>query len=188
MIYKIQLTDGTFAIIHISRLKRACGLTGSNKVVLGKGKAKETVKLHQGKGDIFESNVDLTDWEESNVEIPSQSQVVSTEDAELHESEDEADNLLSDGNDEEPEWNPGSLYLQRKLRSDVKTADVAYQLHSRQVGRSGQETPQDKSSTGEGDLAGSTSALADAIDDETGTVSRHPYDLRSRASPMSSAN
>ena len=110
------------------------------------------------------------------------------EDAELHESEDEADNLSSDGNDEEPEWNPGSLYLQRKLRSDVKTADVAYQLHSRQVGRSGQETPQDKSSTGEGDLAVSTSALADAIDDETGTASRHPYDLRSRASPMSSAN
>ena len=55
LIYKIQLTDGTFAIIHINRLKHGCGLTGSNKVVLGKGKAKEKVKLHQGKGDIYES-------------------------------------------------------------------------------------------------------------------------------------
>lgn len=63
LIYKVQLTDGTFAIIHINRLKRAYGLAGSNKVVLGKGKAREPVKLHRENGDIFESNVDLTDWE-----------------------------------------------------------------------------------------------------------------------------
>ena len=53
-------------------------------MVLGKGKAKETVKSQQEKGDIYESNVDSADWGKSNVEIPSQSQVVSTDDTEIH--------------------------------------------------------------------------------------------------------
>ena len=71
---------------------------------------------------------------------------------------------------------------------DAKTADVAYQLRSGQAGSSGQEALQDKSSAEDGDLAGRASALVDAIEDETGTASRRPHDLRSRASPMSSAN
>jgi hypothetical protein len=135
-----------------------------------KGKSPGTSKVAPGKRGYFESNVDLTDWEKSNVEIPSQSQVVRMDDTELNKSGNEADDLSSDFNDEEPEWNRGSLYLQLKLRSDTRTADAAYQLPSRLVGRSGQEALQDKPSVEEGDLAGSACALADAIGGEPNRV------------------
>jgi hypothetical protein len=81
------------------------------------------MKLHRENGDISESDVDLTDLEKSNAEIPSQSQVVRMDDTGINESEDEAEGVSSDINDEVPEWNPGSQYLQRKLRSDSRTAD-----------------------------------------------------------------
>jgi hypothetical protein len=45
---------------------------------------------------------------------------------------------------DDSEWNPGSSNLKRKLQSENTTADVAYQLRSRLVSRSGREAETDK--------------------------------------------
>ena len=45
----------------------------------------------------------------------------------------------------DPDWTPGSSYLQRKLQSNQTADDIAYEMRSRLVSRSRQETETDTS-------------------------------------------
>jgi hypothetical protein len=84
----------------------------------------------------------------------------------------------------DPEWTPGSSYLQRKLRSSSTADDVAYRLRSRLVSRSGRETETDKGPAEAGDSAGNEHTSANTPDsvspgrNKSGTS--HSYNLRSR--------
>jgi len=57
--------------------------------------------------------------------------------------EEEDLNTIEEESVDDPEWVPGSSYLQRKLQSITTADNVAYKLRSRLVGRSEQETEVD---------------------------------------------
>jgi hypothetical protein len=77
------------------------------------------------------------------------------------------------------EWNPGSSYLKRKLRSENTTADVAYHLRSRLVSRSEQEAERDKVGVEVNNSSGSNYAQTNTSPSKAKTSS-HSYNLRSK--------
>lgn len=58
LIYKVQLPDGTFAIIHINRLKQAYGLVNGSKASPTKTKPSEIVKTRQSSEVVYKNDVD----------------------------------------------------------------------------------------------------------------------------------
>ena len=74
--------------------------------------------------------------------IPSHSQILDAESKESDRSDEEV-NSSSQRRGEDPEWIPGSSYLQRKQNSDTDV-NVAYRLRSRLVSRSEKEAARDK--------------------------------------------
>jgi hypothetical protein len=131
--------DGAFAIIHVNRLKRSHGLLESNEVPLTSAASGSVVNVTSPKKFTHKRNVDRTERKRKGEEVTSHSQTIKEEGLETYDTEDEVvDPPLKYERD--PDWNPESSYLQRKLQNDSKTADVAYQLRSRVVNRSGRET------------------------------------------------
>jgi hypothetical protein len=116
--------------------------------------------------------------------VPSHSQVTNTDDTESSETEEVVDNLLPNGNNRDSEWEPRSMYLKRKLLSDNRQDDIAYQLRSRLV-RSGRETEVDKQGAEESSSVGDTLLLTETSPNESGTTACHTYNLRNRVGPTS---
>ena len=74
---------------------------------------------------------------EPDLGVPSHSQVTNTDDMESSETEEEVDNSLSNSKNRDSDWEPGSMYLKRRLQSDNRPDDIAYRLRSRRVGQDG---------------------------------------------------
>jgi hypothetical protein len=87
---------------------------------------------------------------------------------------------LSHGSSDEADWIPESSYLQRKLRNEKATADVVYELRSRRVGRSGQESDVDKDRVETSEQAGNILVQHSTLTDENINRSTHSYNLRTR--------
>jgi hypothetical protein len=114
--------------------------------------------------------------------LPLTHRKIDEEDPEAHETEGEEDIAEPQINRErDSDWNPGSSYLQRKLQSESKTDDVAYQLTSRVVNRSGRETEEDKVGRDVSNSPGSRSESSDKSPCKVETTASHSYNLRSRA-------
>jgi hypothetical protein len=84
----------------------------------------------------------------------------------------------------DPEWTPGSSYLQRKLQSNSTADEVAYRLRSRLVSRSGRETETDKEQAAASSVAGSEpismNTRESALPGRSKFAANHSYNLRSR--------
>jgi len=129
------MTDGNSAIIHINRLKRAYSQVENKSAVSLSNKIRERLKGF--KAVVPEENNEII--VEKYITIPSG---LLTESTEGCESDDSDENAIGSAQRrvEDPEWSPGSLYLQRKLHSSKNTAyDIAYRLRSRLVSRSERE-------------------------------------------------
>jgi hypothetical protein len=172
----VKLTDGTFAIIHINRLKKVHGQVVENKAspvgkqvykAVRRRKPKETVQKEQGEAEETEG------WD---TKVPYHPHVAENESVVSSNSETDEENLpLDRGNNSE--WNPGSSYLKRKLRDENTTADVAYQLRSRLVSRSVQEAETDKARTEVNESPGNTDAQEQLSASKN---KNHSFNLRSR--------
>jgi len=78
-----------------------------------------------------------------DMEIPSREQVIESGDESMSETEGVTTTEPLRGNACDLDWVPGSLHLQRKLRSDNATDGIAYRLRSRGVSRSEPEPGSD---------------------------------------------
>ena len=72
---------------------------------------------------------------------------------------------------------PRSSHVERKQQSNKATADIAYQMRSRAVNRSGPGKERDDTRAGVGGLG--------EHNDEIGTTVKHSYNLRSRVGDIS---
>ena len=179
LIYKVRLEDGTSTVINVNRLKRACGQAGVEKELPSRKRKYKVVKLDQpkqssDKGDKLPETMGL------DMNIPSYSELIEGKLDSTSEIEDEGLNSLSREKEDDSDWDPGSSYLQRKLRNDKPTADVAHHLRSRIVNRSGQETGNDKAGAEMSDPAGNASTPDDTSFNESRSGVCHSYNLRSR--------
>ena len=130
-----------------------------------------------------EDDAETAEMRESDLGIPSHSQVTNTDDTESSETEEDVDNLLLNSNNKDLDWEPASMYLKRKLQSDNRPNDIAYRLSSRLVSRSGRETEVDKQGAEESSSAGDTLLLSDTSSKESGATAGHSYNLRTRVEP-----
>jgi hypothetical protein len=135
LVYKVKMGDGTLAIIHINRLKRAHVLTKEALTVTKGGRGS---KRGRPAGTVPSVNEEVGETESEGRGAFPNPQVVSAKYTESSETEDELGNLPQDrGNDSE--WNPGSLHLRRALRKNIPTDEIASRLRSRLLDRSERE-------------------------------------------------
>ena len=87
----------------------------------------------------------------------------------------------------DPDWDPGSQYLRKKLGADNSPQEVTYKLRTRQKSRSGpeesrrEEPASDTNSLSNLDVACETQiATHFANNDSTNTAADYTYNLRSR--------
>jgi hypothetical protein len=173
LIYKVRLTDGTFTIIHVNRLKRAHKQIQTSEASLIKLRFNETM-TDQLKGHDSENCEELIKTEEVDIEAPSHSQILAVGSENSSVSEEEIDSSPR-GLGEDFEWTPGSSYLRRKLRSDNATDGVAYRLRSRLVSRSEQETEGNKTRVETVGSPGSEHAQGNTSPSKVKTASSHIY-------------
>jgi len=179
LIYKIQLTDGTFTLVHANRLKRAYGQETGNRILPADQTTGQVMKLGRTKKTVCKECTSPTETHESSSTIPSQRQIVDDIDESYDDTdEEEIDRAVREYSDDS-DWTPGSLYLQRKLQSDKTADDVTYRLRSRLVGRSRQELEADNATAETSDPSGSKNAQNCTLRDVGSTVS-HSYNLRDR--------
>jgi hypothetical protein len=173
LIYKVELPDGAFAIIHINRLKRAYGSVNNAKALPIKKKPLKIVGPPNFKRVEYRNDAEPEETREMDLGIPSHSQVTNTDDTESRETEEDIDNFLSNSKNRDSDWEPGSMYLKLKLQSDNRPDDIAYQLRSRLVSMTGRETEVDKQETRESSSAGDTLLLTETSPNESGTTACH---------------
>jgi hypothetical protein len=108
----------------------------------------------------------------------------------LSESEDEGVNESPRKIRDDPEWVPGSSYLQRKLQSSTTADNVAYKLRSRLFGRPEQETEVDNEEAEAVSLRESENMLVNTHSEtplgKNKPAMSHLYNLRSRVEPTQS--
>jgi len=128
---------------YINRLKRTYGIDSVLPLSTDVNKA---VKPKQYK-EIAPKEYEEIEIEKLDVGITSHSQKLSIESEESDRSDED---IISSSHRcrEDPEWTPGSSYLQRKLQSSNPADDVAHRLRSRLVNRSGRETGTDREQAG----------------------------------------
>jgi hypothetical protein len=172
LIYKIRMSYGTFAIIHVNRLKRSHRVVESDNEPSRVTNQGSVVDTASPKKVTPKRSMDRTE-RKIKEEIP-----------DIYDMGDEVVNPpLNYKND--PDWNPESLYLQRKLQDGSAAADVAYQLRSRVVNRSGRETEADKAGGSVNNSPDSELGVSNGSPSEVVTTSGHSYNLRSRVAPTS---
>ena len=147
LIYKVRMADGASSVLHVNRLKKAYESTEDDvwtpltkhSSLVNQPTQKEK-KADARRSREFKPEIKV---EPPDIDIPSNVKLLEEED-EL-DSLDERDVNLSRQYERDPEWIPGSSYLQRKLQSSQTADDIAYELRSRLVSRSRQEAEADKS-------------------------------------------
>ena len=182
LIYKVELPDGAFAIIHVNRLKKAHGPVPSSKMLLTKEKPLKMVGSPNSTEAGGKDDAEIVEPREPDPGVPSHSQVTNTDDTESSETEEE-DTSLSNNKNRDSDWEPGSMYLKRMLQSDNRPADIAYRLRSRLVSRSGREKETDKPGAEGSSSAGDTLLLTETSPEESESTTGHSYNLRNRIGP-----
>ena len=133
------MADGTSAVIHLNRLKRA-HQQAEGDILPTSMKTNKAIKLKKFRK--------IVSKECEDTEIRSHPQVLYVVSTGSKSSEDSDEDRYSSPRRrrEDPEWKPRSSYLRvhRLLQGNGKTVDVAYRLRSRLVSRSGRETETDK--------------------------------------------
>jgi len=175
LIYKVRLADGISTIVHVNRLKRAYEKEkDSSKPPVRKqsGQATQPVPL---KRPPLKNNADYLETFGQDTEVPPYTQVTENAFDNSSEIDDEETSSLSRGINDESNWAPESLYLQRKLQSDKAPEDVAYRLRSRLVSMSGQEPELDKRETENSNKPGDRTIQA-----KERIASSQSYNLRDR--------
>ena len=123
-------------MVHINRLKRAHG-TGleavTPKVSSQKTRRSGTKqsKLQSSKLSEDESYNEISNWSTQ----PQAGTVGNENEDNRDPSEAPTASPVTSGQCD-PDWDPGSLYMQRKLRADNSSTETAYQLRTRPVNRS----------------------------------------------------
>jgi hypothetical protein len=136
LVYKVRVADGTFAIVHINRPKKAYRWEKDSTVLPTKKQLNRTIKLDCTRKLSQEENTSLGERQTLGTKSPIRTQVIESRDDSMSETNDvETGELIQEGTDD-PDWTPESTYLQRKLQSYKAIDGVAYQLRSRLVCRS----------------------------------------------------
>ena len=175
LIYKLRMADGTSAIIHVNRLKRAYGNAVNKSVGPLGDNSREPVELKETK-----KNAPRGKNEKINRTIDSHSL---KESSGSDESDIERNSSLQE-NKEDPEWTPGSYYTRKQLqRSDASDDNVAYRLRSRLVSRSERAAARKDKPVEQGHSLGqeqmSGSAHENTSPGGNKLMKSHPYNLRS---------
>jgi hypothetical protein len=136
LIYKLQIEEGKFIIVHVNRLKRACGNQGAGRGAPEmeepkRDRVKELLtrnRPRRGKG------IENPLGEETNTPPTRIDEVEGSEVIDTDEESIDASPILV--NQEHPEWTPETRYLQRKISDEVSksaggTRGVPYALRSR---------------------------------------------------------
>jgi transposase InsO family protein len=191
LVYKVKMDDGTFAIIHINRLKRAYNLDKEALIVKQKGRKSKRARPAETVPDVSK---EIVKTENVGRGAYPASQVINTENAESSETEEEVDNTPQNQG-ENSEWTPGSLHLRRALRNNIPTDGVASRLRSRLLSRSGQEV--DKASADGSEFPEASAENSNSLTNlrtqigtpvKTQPVTNHTYNLRSRVGPVTGSS
>jgi len=190
LVYKVRMLDGTFAIVHINRLKKAYDwkqevdrtlLRGKQGKMLKKSKDVQSMPCQKtfedkfGKGERPSTGAgdghrrDSLTESEIDERLPPHVQLAESETESLSETDEGETVLISR---EHGSNSDRSAHLQRKPQSDKSTADVAYQLRSRTVNRSGSGKERNEIRNDVGGL--------EENNDENRTAFQHSYNLRSK--------
>jgi len=175
LIYKLRMADGTSAVVHVNRLKRAYGNAVQRCVGPLNDNSREQVKLKETK-----RNAPRGKSEKGNRTIDSHSL---KESSGSDESDIERNSSLQE-NTEDPEWTPGSYYTRKQLQgSDATDDNVAYRLRSRLVNRSEQAAARKHKPGEQGHSLGQEQMSGSAHDNtppgRNKFMKSHPYNLRS---------
>jgi hypothetical protein len=186
------MADGTSAVLHINRLKRAYGQMGKDSALPLHKSSSKVVKLSKRERIAPRDNIE-TGSEESDVVIPSHSRKFNVEENEQSdESDGGVDGKVVDSprrRSGDPEWSPGSVYLQKRLRSNNTAEGSVYKLRSRLVGRSEREAEADKEQS-ETDRLSESEYVVENTQNKVSpgknkSALSHSYNLRSRLGPTS---
>ena len=186
LIYKVRMADGASAVLHVNRLKRAhegngddarTPLTKCSSSVIPPTQNEKRTDVRKSRE--FKTEIKI---EPPDVDIPCNSRLLE-EGSNESDSLDERDVNLSRQYERDPEWTPGSLYLQKKLQSNKTADDIAYELRSRLV-RSRQETEADKNQvsvhSSQEDENVETNMQSEEEPEIVESMAGHSYNLRHR--------
>jgi hypothetical protein len=187
LIYKVRLTNRTFTIVHINRLKgayepkRTSSVSPQSKEI---GKQMKQRKLRKSAPQERKHMEDAM----LNVEIPPTLQILEEVNEGLSDSDSDKDeNRIPKERREDSEWVPGSSYLCRKLQGNETTDDNVYKLCSRLVSRSRQEMVNDKTGAEANSLPGSEQLIVSVSENiSPGRKKGHSYNLRGKIGAASS--
>jgi len=169
--------------VHINRLKKTCEQKQRDNRILPTSKqGRQRIKLDRT-GDTSGKEC-FASMPELSRGASSQMQVVESESKSLSEIDEEETVRLSQGHQDDSDWTPGSVHLRRKLHSDKTTDDVAFQLRSRVVSRSGQNQGSETVRTETSDSLQNDNAQSFMLFDEAMPTASHSYNLRSRVGSM----
>jgi hypothetical protein len=189
LIYKVRMADETSTIIHINRLKRSHKLTESKDVIpLDYSTRKKTRRENCKVFAPRETNE--TEQEKVDVGTSSHQLTRNTESSESDSYESDSDVIsASRGRAKDPDWTPGSSYLQSKLTSNSTADDIAYTLRSRLVSRSKREAETDKRQATAISSPETEHMVADTQENTSPGRAKltvgHSYNLRNKAESIS---
>ena len=174
-LFMLHMADGTSAIIHVNRLKRAYGNAVHRSVGPLGDNSREQVELKETK-----RNAPRGKNEKVNRTIDSHSL---KESSGSDESDIERNSSLQE-NMEDPEWTPGSYYTRKQLqRSYASDDNIAYRLRSRLVSRSERAAAVKDKPVEQGPSLGQEQMSGSAHDNISPggnkSMKSHPYNLRS---------
>jgi len=124
LIYKLRLLDGTFAIVHTNRLKKAYDRKQEVDRTLLKRKQGNLLRKVKETQDTSRQET-FEDKFEINERLPSHVQLAESETESLSEIDEGETVLISREHGSDSDWIPRSSHLKRKPQSDKATADVA---------------------------------------------------------------
>jgi hypothetical protein len=182
LVYRVRLTDGTSAVIHVNRLKKAYGQAPVDKAIPVAVKDKRnrnssSSSSRKSKRLTFEKQ-ENEGMENGNEETFSRLPVIEEELGNSSENE----NSSLTNQDKDPEWDPGSSRSLENLRDkDTDTnEEVGYQLRSRTVGKSQQGTEVVKVRSKGNSPPQIVDAHTNKLPDTGDSMLGHSYNLRSK--------
>jgi hypothetical protein len=131
-----------FCYNSYKQFKRAYKQVKDDNVLPFKVNTDKTVKPKQSRNSVSRKREDSINKENLDTEIRSHPQVLDVGSASSEDSDEDSSSYLQRRR-EDPEWTPGSSYLQRKLQGNDSADGIAYHLLSRLAIRSGRETEGD---------------------------------------------
>jgi hypothetical protein len=190
LIYKLQVDDGKFVIVHVNRLKRAHEKSNASKDALKTRESKRDRVKELSKQNTprrcreAESPLDeRIDTPPTRIDEIEGSGVIDTD-------EESVDASPTRVNREHPEWTPETRYLRRKISKEVEKSEegpraVPYALRSRKTRTQSQGEVHEVDQSTLGEIEQSSSNTGE-IDMQSNTPHTHSYNLRNRARTQTS--